>query len=272
MRYVSAIGRILAPCIGLCLVACSDVGPGFKNHPVDCAVGFAWADCLPGTAGYNNGGGSETRKLEMQKETAELEVNQKAAQAQCESDLQTSDLDPIRAKIQFWRKPDDPVPFDIAVNNDFPSEVERGAIAKWASLREACSARMDRANQVPAGATPAQAAFFQQEWAFVKDASNKVGELVVALYQGKMAYGEFAQNRYKVGQAAADAEREYRASVAIADEQRQMEARRLAQQQFANQLAAWGTYMQAVNARPIVTAPVHCTSSVIGNFVNTNCY
>jgi hypothetical protein len=25
---------------------------GCANHPIDCAVGFAWPDCLPGTAGY----------------------------------------------------------------------------------------------------------------------------------------------------------------------------------------------------------------------------
>src|ERR1700722_16989483 len=25
---------------------------GCANHPVDCAIGFAWGDCLPGTAGY----------------------------------------------------------------------------------------------------------------------------------------------------------------------------------------------------------------------------
>ncbi len=25
---------------------------GCANHPMDCAVGFAHADCLPGTAGY----------------------------------------------------------------------------------------------------------------------------------------------------------------------------------------------------------------------------
>jgi hypothetical protein len=25
---------------------------GCANHPIDCAVGFAHADCLPGTAGY----------------------------------------------------------------------------------------------------------------------------------------------------------------------------------------------------------------------------
>src|SRR5258708_24512774 len=35
----------------------SAVGPVFVNHPADCAIGIPWADCLPGTPGYNNGGG-----------------------------------------------------------------------------------------------------------------------------------------------------------------------------------------------------------------------
>ncbi|HEY0523112.1 MAG TPA: hypothetical protein VGD08_06975 [Stellaceae bacterium] len=34
------------------LTACSSVGPGLQNHPLDCAIGIAWADCLPGTSGY----------------------------------------------------------------------------------------------------------------------------------------------------------------------------------------------------------------------------
>ncbi|MBT8519248.1 hypothetical protein G6734_00070 [Polynucleobacter paneuropaeus] len=33
---------------------CSAIGPGFTNHPVDCAAGINWDDCLPGTPGYNN--------------------------------------------------------------------------------------------------------------------------------------------------------------------------------------------------------------------------
>jgi hypothetical protein len=36
------------------LSGCSSAGPGFAHHPMDCAAGIAWADCLPGTAGYNN--------------------------------------------------------------------------------------------------------------------------------------------------------------------------------------------------------------------------
>jgi hypothetical protein len=33
------------------LILCSSLA-GCANHPIDCAVGFVHADCLPGTAGY----------------------------------------------------------------------------------------------------------------------------------------------------------------------------------------------------------------------------
>jgi len=56
------------------LAGCSSVGPGFAHHPVDCAMGFAWADCLPGTSGYNNGGGQQIRTEETQKSFAELKT------------------------------------------------------------------------------------------------------------------------------------------------------------------------------------------------------
>jgi len=37
--------KIIAICAVLGLAGCA-------NHPLDCAVGFHHADCLPGTAGY----------------------------------------------------------------------------------------------------------------------------------------------------------------------------------------------------------------------------
>jgi len=37
--------RIFRFCLAMTLTGCA-------NHPVDCAVGFVHADCLPGTAGY----------------------------------------------------------------------------------------------------------------------------------------------------------------------------------------------------------------------------
>lgn len=48
---------------------------------------------------------------------------------------------------------------------------------------------------------------------------------------------------------AAAAELAFRQSALDQDQQRQIQAQQLAQQQFANSLAAWFTYMQAVNAR-----------------------
>lgn len=41
------------------LTGCADNGEiGFKNHPLDCALGVAHSDCLPGTAGYSSGIGA----------------------------------------------------------------------------------------------------------------------------------------------------------------------------------------------------------------------
>lgn len=36
------------------LVMAAALLAGCANHPIDCAVGFVHADCLPGTAGYAN--------------------------------------------------------------------------------------------------------------------------------------------------------------------------------------------------------------------------
>ena len=44
------------------LVGCSNVGPGFANHPIACSLGYVWDDCLPGTKGWDNGGGKIYRE------------------------------------------------------------------------------------------------------------------------------------------------------------------------------------------------------------------
>jgi hypothetical protein len=49
--------RLAAPLVLASLLsveACSSVGPGLAHHPIDCKVGYAWSDCLPGTPGYQN--------------------------------------------------------------------------------------------------------------------------------------------------------------------------------------------------------------------------
>lgn len=44
------------------MTACSNVGPGFANHPIGCSLGYVWDDCLPGTKGWDNGGGKIYRE------------------------------------------------------------------------------------------------------------------------------------------------------------------------------------------------------------------
>jgi hypothetical protein len=65
---------------------------GCAHHPADCAIGIPWSDCLEGTAGYNNGGGSETREIALK-----LEMAKKQASG---SDLYTelTKLDDLRKK------------------------------------------------------------------------------------------------------------------------------------------------------------------------------
>ena len=112
---MSYLGRlflnlILIAFTALSLAACSTVGPGFKNHPADCAMGIPWADCLPGTAGYNNGGGEQHRNEAKQVQVQAKQQNDtidnafKAASEQCKKDLATPELDPIRHKVELFRE------------------------------------------------------------------------------------------------------------------------------------------------------------------------
>ena len=268
---------VSAPLLG----GCSSVGFGFKTHPTDCAIGVPWADCLPGTPGYANGGGEIHRK---ENETAQQRVitNQIAAvTAQCKSSYLIPELDTIRGKVELFRDTfDGPPPFEIAVNDTFPNEVEYIAIAKWAMLREECDKRFDAVSTIPPTATPLQVAFLQRDRAFSKEAGARVGDLIVALYQQRLTYGEFAKKRYEITRDAAAAERQFREATLLADQGRQVQAQQMAQQMFQNNLATWSAYMQSVNARQPQTVHVdgsvrvqtNCNSQRLGNMVSTNCY
>ena len=276
-RFLAALLGALAA-LSL-LFGCSTVGPGFKNHPGDCAIGIPWADCLPGTPGYNNGGGRVHRE-EVQQQNATIEDQFKNAKAQCAADIQSRDLDPIRHKVELTRdSPEAPPPFEIASNDTFPTEAERPAIAGWATIRDECIRRTNAVSNIPPSANPMQVTFLQQVRAFGNEDGGRVSELIVALYQQKLTYGEFAQKRYEISRDAVAAERQFRQSVMVADQQRQMQAQQLAQQQFHNNLMAWSVYMQSVSARQPQTVHLegmrrdtHCTSFRTGNIVNTDCY
>jgi hypothetical protein len=249
-------------CVAASLAACSTVGPGFKNHPGDCAIGIPWADCLPGTAGYNNGGGQRHRDEAKQQNDAVVSAFT-ALGDQCKSDYATPELDPIRHKVELYRDVADVAPpFEIASNDTFPTDFERTVIAKWATLRDECLRRSNAASTIPPSATAMQVAFIQQQRSFGKEVAARVSELIVALYQQKLTYGEFAHKRYEIGRDGAAAELAFRQSALENDQQRQIQAQQLAQQQFANNLAVWSAYMQAVNARQPQTVHINGTIQV----------
>jgi hypothetical protein len=120
-------------------------------------MGIAWADCLPGTKGYANGGGSLHRKEAADSAKAQhdaLVAQFEAARKQCDADMATHELDPIRDKIQFSRKLDSPPPFQYASLDSFPTATDRPLIAKWATLRDACIERERAVNPVAPHTTP----------------------------------------------------------------------------------------------------------------------
>lgn len=270
---------LIAAIVGGALAGCSDVGFGLKNHPSDCAMGIPWADCLPGTTGYNNGGGKLHRQEAADRKAAESD-KAAALRSQCDQDYLVTEIDPIRNKVELSRSSADSAPpFEIAANDAFPSDAERPAIAKWATVRENCIKRSEAANPIAADATALQATFLQKDRAFFTEANNRIGEMIVALYQQKLTYGEFAKKRYEITRDAAEAERQFREAALLADLARQQQAQQLAQQQFQNNLIAWQAYTQSLAARQpqtirlenVTPSSFNCTSQKIGAVVSTQC-
>jgi hypothetical protein len=269
MGVLRAVSFLTLLAIAVAIGGCSTVGPGFANHPTDCAIGIAWADCLPGTAGYANGGGSVHRDAALKQRDA-IKDQFTIAFEQCEYDYQSPDLDPIRRKVQFVRKLDEPTPFEFAANDSFPSPEELPVIAKWATIRDRCVSRGNAINFVPPDASPLTANSLRQEVSFYNQAAAGVGDLIVSLYQSKLTYGEFAKKRFEIGKAASDAQQQYRESRLINDEQRQRQAQQMADERYQKNMMAWSNYVQAVNARQPRT--VNCVSNKFGSTVSTSCY
>jgi hypothetical protein len=184
--------------------------------------------------------------------------------ADCGDQISDPELDPIRSKVELSPAPaDSPPPFQIAANDTYPSEVERKSIAKWASWRDACLAQQRAASRVPGSAKPLQATYLEQDNAFADEIAGKISALIIALYQGKLTYGEFAQKRHEIDRDGAAAEREFRQATLVEDPQRALQAQQLALQNFQLKITAWSTDIQAINSRaPQTTAHVQQNAGV----------
>lgn len=262
------IGLVLAALVLLAIWGCSSVGPGFANHPPDCAMGIPWADCLPGTAGYNNGGGRIHREADQQRQAA-FDDRVKSVVEECKAKYSNPEFEPLSHKVELWLDSIGSAPrFEVASNDTFPTEQDLPMIAKWAAICENCGQRI-AAVSMPVTQTALQAANLQQDRAFFDEARALVGQLIVALYQRKLTYGEYARSRYEIGRAAVNAELKFRKDVLSADQARQEEARRQSRAEFMAMQAQWANNMALVNARRPLT--VNCTSQTFGNMTHTNC-
>ena len=188
----------------------------------------------------------------------------------CKKEFQNSALDSIRDKIELERDAESAVPFAIASNQSYPNQSEIDAIATWAKLREDCASRSFAIiSKATESRNQLQMNNAQQDLSYSKKLSSSVSELIVALYQQKLTYSEFAQKRLEIGRTISAVQRDFRASTLIADREMQSKAQQIAEQQMQNNLLAWSTYMQTVNSRqPFRT---NCISQKIGNTVTTNC-
>jgi len=118
----------------------------------------------------------------------------KISQDKLDQELKVEEFNPIKDKIELSKLfTDASVPFQIASNQNYPTEEEKKLIAKWIQLREAYYKRNEPilANSIQVGLSP-----------YVLSAQNKaikvINELINALYQQKITYGEFAKKRAQV--------------------------------------------------------------------------
>jgi hypothetical protein len=175
----------------------------------------------------------------------------KASREECKASVATPELEPIRHKLEFIRdQGDDPLPFEIATNDNFPTSEDRPVIARWATLRDECIRRMDALQYIPAGANDLQITMLKQLHSFGQQIAGDETELIIGLYQQKLTYGEFGRKRYEVGKAAAAFTLAIQQAAAGSNNtQRQLEDLQAAQQQFTDTIDAFSKYVRAVQAR-----------------------
>lgn len=177
----------------------------------------------------------------------------------CKASVATPELDPIRHKVQLWREPgEDPVPFEIATNDNFPTAEDRPVIAKWASLRDECIRRYDELPAVPEGVNDTQATMVRTIRSFTQQAAGEITQLMICLYQQKLTYAEFGRKLYEIGKSMGVFTTVLQQTTSGGANLQDVQA---AQQQLTDTMDAFSKYVQKVSARKPKTVRVSGTGS-----------
>jgi hypothetical protein len=188
-----------------------------------------------------------------------LIVNLRASIDQCKTNLAVVDLDSIRGKADPSRiAADGPPPNAVASNDTFPTKAERSVIAKWMTIRTACRDRFDLLLVVPPTANIAQASSLKQVFALTRASEANVGALIHALYEQRVTYGEFAQKRFEITQAATILNSEIDQAL-HGQGQTDLPG---TERHLASTIAAWEAYIKLVNAREPRTVHINSGSGV----------
>jgi hypothetical protein len=239
----------------LALAACEHVGNVLEN------TGEALK--RHGEGGNSQGGGTQSSAAPAQNGASKEQLDAvyaaiKAAREECKTSMATPELDPIRHKVELMRDiGGQPLPFEIATNNNFPSAEDRPVIAKWASLRDECIRRLDEIQLVPPGANATQTAMLNQLRAFGHQAVSDVTDLTISLYQQKLTYAEFGRKINEIGKADATFTLATQQASATGNSlQQQLQDLQTAQQQFTDTLDGFSKYVRTVSARKPKTVRV----------------
>jgi hypothetical protein len=176
-----------------------------------------------------------------------LSLAMRASIEQCKSDLSVPDLDSIRQKADPSRiAGDGPPPYSIASNDTFATETDRQVIAKWITIRNLCLKRFDALLVVPQSATATEAAALRQAFALTLASESSLGDLIQALLDQKLTYGEFARKRFEFTRDAAA----LNAKINEAGLAQQGDSGLVASEhRLSTTIAGWRTYVSAVKAR-----------------------
>jgi hypothetical protein len=163
-------------------------------------VAVTMAPIALGLAGCGAAAVIQGRAAENAQVKAQLAPRFAEVQRECNSELESRRLDPIRDKVKFTGT--EPVPFRLLIISGTPTPPEKEAIVVWSDARADCAARLRQLFEtmpLPASMPPE----FQRQVraglaGFADRALQATNLLSAGLYDGRLTYREFNKERGEI--------------------------------------------------------------------------
>ena len=123
------------------------------------------------------------QKANVSREREQINKNVNSIKSDCTSQLDDSEFDPLRDKIELNRKTGSVPPFKFTSLTIIPTELDLPAIKKWAVLREICNNKILETVNYKSALNISQKRILEKEKMSMSELSSLTGQLVVALYR-----------------------------------------------------------------------------------------